>query len=274
MPYPYTIVDAFTDTPFAGNPAAVYILEAARSTEWMQLVAREMNVSETAFVVPEGERYQLRWFTPIVEVPLCGHATLASAHVLYTPRRLARHQTALFETRSGELEATAEADGIALDFPLRRPWPVDAPPALEAALGMAPVEVWKHGDNLLALLPSSNDVRQLSPNMTAIKALPTLGVIVTAVGNETGTDFVSRYFAPAKGINEDPVTGAAHCMLAPFWAERLHTSEMTGYQASARGGIVRVRLQGDRVRLLGHAVTIAQGELVVEALGQQQRFTI
>jgi PhzF family phenazine biosynthesis protein len=262
MPYRYTVVDAFTDTPFAGNPAAVFILDAPCPQEWMQLVAREMNLSETAFLLPEGTGYRLRWFTPTVEVPLCGHATLASAHVLYESGRLARDHAARFFSHSGELGATAVSEWIALDFPLRRSVAVEEPLPLEAALGIAPLEVWRHGDNLLALLPSGADVRALSPDIAAIKALPAAGVIVTASGDAANIDFVSRYFAPAKGITEDPVTGAAHCMLAPFWADRLHKPELTGYQASARGGTVRVRPEGDRVRLLGQAVTVAQSELV------------
>lgn len=264
MTYPYTVVDAFTDTPFTGNPAAVFVLEAPRPAAWMQRVAREMTLSETAFVLPEGAGYQLRWFTPTVEVPLCGHATLASAHILYESGRLARDRAARFYSLSGELGATAEGDWIALDFPLRRPTLVDEPPALAAALGMAPQEVWQHGEQLLALLPAGGAVRALAPDVTAIKALPVQGVIVTAAGDEAHLDFVSRYFAPARGVSEDPVTGSAHCVLAPFWAERLNKHEMTGYQASIRGGIVRVRLAGERVRLLGHAVTVAHGYLVTE----------
>jgi PhzF family phenazine biosynthesis protein len=262
MPSPYTVVDAFTDTPFVGNPAAVFVLEEPRPDAWMQLVARELNLSETAFLHPVGAGYQLRWFTPTVEVPLCGHATLASAHVLYESGRLACDQATHFLTRSGKLGATMEDGWIALDFPLRRPVVVEEPPALADALGIAPLEVWQHGGTLLALLPAGAAVRSLAPNIAAIKALPVDGVLVTAAGDADGIDFVSRYFAPAKGISEDPVTGAAHCMLAPFWAERVRKHELTGYQASVRGGFVRVRPAEDRVRLFGHAVTVAHCTLV------------
>jgi PhzF family phenazine biosynthesis protein len=216
MGYSYTIVDAFASGPFTGNPAAVYVLAAPRPAEWMQLVAREMSLSETAFLQPDGDGYRLRWFTPAVEVALCGHATLASAHTIYETGLLARDRTACFHTMSGELGAALEGDWIALDFPLRRPSPADNSPALAAALGIAPLEVWRHGDDLLALLPSGDAVRSLAPNIAAIKALPVHGVIVTAAGNEAGIDFVSRYFAPTVGIDEDPVTGSAHCLLAPF----------------------------------------------------------
>jgi PhzF family phenazine biosynthesis protein len=266
MAYPYTVVDAFTDTPFSGNPAAVFVLEAPRPEEWMQLVAGEMNLSETAFLLPEGDGYRLRWFTPAVEVALCGHATLASAHVLYESGRLAPDQAARFYSMSGELVATCENGWIVLDFPLRRPAAMEEAPSLATALGISPLEVWRHGDNLLALLSSGAEVRSLSPDSAAIKALPATGVIVTAAGDEPGIDFVSRYFAPAKGISEDPVTGAAHCVLAPFWASRLNKREMTGYQASTRSGIVRVRLEHEeeRVLLLGHAVTVAHNELVTD----------
>jgi PhzF family phenazine biosynthesis protein len=268
MSYPYTVIDAFTDAPFGGNPAAVFPLEAPRPDEWMQLVAREMNCSETAFFHPEGEGYRLRWFTPTVEVPLCGHATLASAHWLHESGRLPREQTVRFFSLSGELRATADGEWIALDFPLRQPTRVEEPPALAAALGVEPLEVWQHGTNLLALLPSGAAVRSLSPDIAAIKTLDAVndlsmdGVIVTAEGDAANIDFVSRYFAPAKGIDEDPVTGGAHCMLAPFWADRLRKRELTGYQASARGGMMRVHPEGDRVRLLGQAVTVARCELV------------
>ncbi len=261
MPRPIAIVDAFTDRPFSGNPAAVCLLDAPADEGWMQSVAAEMNLSETAFVhqLPGGE-FGLRWFTPTTEVDLCGHATLASAHLLWETGWLSQDAEARFETRSGQLRARLASDGIELDFPARPVREAAAPPALLQGLGVEPAWVGHESSAWLALLDSEEDVRSLRPDMGLLGALPEL-VIVTARSDAPRYDFVSRCFAPSWGIPEDPVTGAAHCSLGPFWQERLEKSNLIGYQASARGGVVRVRLAGNRALLRGQAVTVMRGEL-------------
>jgi predicted PhzF superfamily epimerase YddE/YHI9 len=254
-------VDAFTDRPFAGNPAAVCILEEPRDAGWMQRVASEMNLSETAFVVPEkpdGD-FGLRWFTPSVEVDLCGHATLATAHVL---RERGFDGRSRFHTRSGVLTTWTEDGWIVMDFPAR-PAEAAAPPAgLFDVLPAKPVFVGRVGTDYLVALPSAHLVRSMRPDVTQVGRIEARGLIVTAPSDRPEYDFVSRFFAPRMGIPEDPVTGAAHCCLAPYWAARLGKSSMVGFQASARGGEVRVTLQGDRVLLAGQAVTVLRGELV------------
>jgi PhzF family phenazine biosynthesis protein len=260
-------VDAFTREPFRGNPAAVCILEEARDEKWMQKVAAEMNLSETAFLVPRDGEWDLRWFTPAVEVALCGHATLASAHVLWESGRVTRSRTA-FATKSGRLEAARESDGIVLDFPALASTPIDeAPEPVRRMLGVEPLSV-SHlpakrlgEETYLVALATADDVRRLSPRLDAIRAPGSPGVIVTAAGDGE-YDFVSRYFVPWAGIDEDPVTGSAHCALAPFWSRVLHKTRMTAYQASARGGVIGVELAGDRVLLTGRAVTTLRGSLV------------
>jgi PhzF family phenazine biosynthesis protein len=258
----FTQVDAFTSVPFTGNPAAVVVLGQRREDLWMQSVAREMNLSETAFLVWEEDSFRLRWFTPAVEVDLCGHATLASAHVLWDEGFAPAERPLRFVTRSGVLTATRGADRIELDFPARLETPVDAPPGLAAALGAAPRHVGRNVDDLVVLLDDEAAVRALSPDFGALRRLPVRGVTVTAPASTPGYDFVSRFFAPAVGVDEDPVTGSAHCCLAPFWRQRLGRDAMRGYQASARGGAVWVRVAGDRVILGGQAVTVARGELL------------
>ena len=254
-------VDAFTDTPFGGNPAAVCVLPAPRDEMWMQQVAREMNLSETAFLHPEGAGYRLRWFTPTVEMPLCGHATLASAHVLYATRLLAPDATAHFFTHSGELRATKDGDWLTLDFPTRPIAEMPAPFDVAAALGVPVLHVAANQhETWLAEIASEEQLRALKPNFAAMMGVH--GVIVTCRASSTGFDFMSRFFAPSIGIDEDPVTGAAHCSLTPYWAAKLGKSEMVGYQASPRGGVVRVRLAGERVALSGQAVTVLRGELL------------
>ncbi|MBE7514174.1 MAG: PhzF family phenazine biosynthesis protein [Anaerolineales bacterium] len=255
-------VDAFTDTPFAGNPAAVCLLTAPRDAEWMQHVAREMNLSETAFLYPEDDGFRLRWFTPIVEVPLCGHATLASAHVLYETKALDAAVTARFFTLSGELRATKNGDWITLDFPSRPVTPRRSPFDIAAALG-APVLNIAGNDHQrwLAEVESEEVLRALTPNFAAMMGV--YGVIATCRATTPGFDFMSRFFAPSIGINEDPVTGGAHCSLTPYWAEALGKTEMVGYQASARVGVVRVRLADERVYLSGQALTVLRGELTL-----------
>jgi PhzF family phenazine biosynthesis protein len=255
-------VDAFTDRPYTGNPAAVCILDAIPEDAWMQAIAGEMNLAETAFLVPEDGAFRLRWFTPLVEVDLCGHATLASAHVLWEEARLRPDEQARFHTRSGPLTCRREGEWIWMDFPALPAEPCEAPGGLVDALGVEPVRVARSRFDLLVELESEKVVRTLSPDLTALRKMSARGVIVTAAGVGEGTDFVSRFFAPSVGVDEDPVTGSAHCVLAPWWAERLERDELTGYQVSARGGHVRVRSRGDRVELGGRAVTVLRGEIL------------
>jgi predicted PhzF superfamily epimerase YddE/YHI9 len=259
---PIVVVDAFTDRPFGGNPAAVCVLERAADERWMRAVAAEMNLSETAFLYPEGDGFRLRWFTPAVEVELCGHATLASAHVLFESGRLAAGAHARFHTRSGVLSAERDGARIVLDFPQRRVAHCDALPGLTAALGAEPAWLGRWQRVYLALLDSAAAVRALAPDFRALRGLPLHGLIATAPADDARFDFVSRYFAPAAGVDEDPVTGSAHCALAPFWSERLGRDELVSYQASARGGVVHMRLSGERVLLGGQAVTVQRGEIL------------
>ena len=261
MSVPIVQVDAFTAQPYAGNPAAVCILPATPSELWMRDVAREMNLSETAFLVPQAEGYNLRWFTPAVEVDLCGHATLASAHVLWEDGHLPAGREACFHTRSGLLRANRRGDWIELDFPATVPAPAEPPPLLADALGVKPKYVGKSRFDYLIEVESENVVREMAPDFTMLRKLTVRGVIVTAISASPEFGFVSRFFAPGAGIDEDPVTGSAHCTLGAYWSERLGKSEFTAYQASARGGVVRVRLNGDRVILGGQAVTVLRGEL-------------
>jgi len=256
-------VDAFADEPFRGNPAAVCILDRERDAAWMQNVAAEMNLAETAFLLENGEEpWSLRWFTPAVEVDLCGHATLASAHVLWQEGLLAAGATARFLTRSGLLTADRREDLIELDFPVKKSDPIEPPADLLAALGVTnPIWVGRNQFDFLVQVDSEATVRALEPDHARLRKLDVRGAIVTAASSQY--DFVSRFFAPGSGIDEDPVTGSAHCALTPFWSERLGKTEMVGYQASPRGGVVRVRLVGDRVKLGGRAVTVLRGELVV-----------
>ena len=262
MPQPITQVDAFTDRPFAGNPAGVCILREAAEEAWMRAVAREMNLAETAFLYPQEDGYHLRWFTPAVEVDLCGHATLASAHVLWEEGRLPPDAQARFHTRSGLLTAQRRGDWIEMDFPARPEAPAPAPPGLAAALGAAPVYIGKNVYDYFVEVDSEATLRGLTPDHGVLRRLPVRGIIVTSRAATPEYDFVSRFFAPGSGIDEDPVTGSAHCCLGPFWGERLGKTELIGYQASARGGVVRVRVEGERVILGGQAVTVLRGELV------------
>jgi len=256
-------VDAFTDTPFKGNPAAVCVLPAPRDEAWMQAVAREMNLSETAFLQPQDGGFALRWFTPAVEVALCGHATVASAHVLWTEGHLDRDRQARFHTKSGLLTADRRGDWIELDFPANPAAPAAAPAGLATALGVEPKHVGKSRFDYLVEVDAEATVRTLAPDHAALARLPVRGVMVTSRADTPGFDFVSRFFAPGSGIPEDPATGSSHCTLGPFWAERLGKREFVAYQASARGGTLRVRLDGDRVKLGGRAVTVLRGELTV-----------
>jgi PhzF family phenazine biosynthesis protein len=260
---PLIQVDAFTNKPFAGNPAAVCLLDHPREDRWLQTVASQMNLSETAFLLPQSDGFSLRWFSPTKEVDLCGHATLASSHALWEQKLLGKDVPARFHTRSGLLQATRRGDKIELDFPATPPEPASPPPSLAEALGAKPLTVARSRFDFLLELASEQEVKELRPDFKTLAGLPARGVIVTSRSSTAGYDFVSRFFAPAVGIDEDPATGSSHCCLAPYWGERLGKTEMLGYQASARGGFIGVRLAGERVVLSGQAVTIWRGELLV-----------
>jgi len=255
-------VDAFTDQAFAGNPAAVCILAHAADKRWMQQVASEMNLSETAFLFRQGDAWNLRWFTPTVEVDLCGHATLASAHVLWQDRHLQPGAQAHFDTKSGRLTAERKGDWIEMDFPAEPAQAAEPPEFLLEGLGVKAKYVGKNRMDYLVEVASETELRTMRPDFTRLHSLPVRGVIVTAPAVEDEFDFVSRFFAPGSGVDEDPVTGSAHCCLAPYWGAKLGKTEMTGFQASARGGVVRVRTAGERVILGGQAVTVLRGDLL------------
>jgi PhzF family phenazine biosynthesis protein len=254
-------IDAFTSDAFKGNPAAVLFMDGARDDQWMANVAAEMNLAETAFLTPNNRDWDLRWFTPAVEVDLCGHATLASAHAIWS-ENISSDALLRFHTRSGVLTAKHDGDMIELDFPAKRDESIAAPAGLLDALGVSSAAyVGRNQFDYIVELPSEAEVRALKPDHGVLRQLPVRGVIVTSRG--TGEyDFISRFFAPGSGVDEDPVTGSSHCCLTPYWAERLGKSEMHAYQASPRGGSIRVRLDGDRVKLAGHAVTVLRGELL------------
>ncbi len=254
-------VNAFTDTRFTGNPAAVCILEAPADEHWMQAVAREMNLSETDFLYPRAGDYHLRWFTPTMEVDLCGHATLASAHVLWEDGHLAAHEPACFHTKSGVLTAERQEAWILMDFPAEPEQPVTEPPNLARALGVTPLYVGKNRWDYLVEVDSEATVRALKPDVTLLATIPMRGVMVTSRAGSREYDFVSQFFGPGAGINEDPVTGSAHCCLGPFWNVRLKKDAMLARQVSARGGVVRVQVNDSRVLLGGQAVTVWRGEL-------------
>jgi PhzF family phenazine biosynthesis protein len=263
MPIRIVQVDAFTNRPFAGNPAAVCVLDAPRPDEWLRDVAREMNLSETAFLTPRDGDYNLRWLTPAVEVDLCGHATVASAHVLWQDGHLPEGRQARFHTRSGMLTADRRGEWIELDFPAKVATEIEAPEGMLRALGVERANfVGKNAFDYFVEIDSEQTLRGLSPDHSTLRKLPVRGIIVTARSTTPEFDFVSRFFAPGSGIDEDPVTGSAHTALGPYWAERLGKSELTAFQASARGGVVRVTLAGDRVLLGGQAVTVMTGELL------------
>ena len=256
-------VDAFTNVPFAGNPAAVCVLPEWRPDEWLRYVAREMNLSDTAFLVQRDDEFELRWLTPTVEVDLCGHATLASAHVLWEDGHLPADAQARFHTRSGLLIADRRGEWIELDFPVHEAVAAEPPPLLLPALGVtAPVAVMKNVFDYLVEVQSETELRALRPDHASLRRIPVRGVIVTARPASPAFDFVSRFFAPGAGIDEDPVTGSAHTALGPYWGAKLGKTKMTAYQASARGGVVRLRLAGDRIVLGGQAVTVMQATLL------------
>lgn len=254
-------IDAFTDTAFGGNPAAVCLLDGPAETEWMQDVAREMNLSETAFVVRgDKDDWSLRWFTPGAEVDLCGHATLASAHFLWSLAILDQDAPARFQTRSGLLTCVREDDWIVMDFPALPTEPTVEPDGLADALGMKPTAVWQSTWDIVVEFSSAQAIRYLDPDFPALLPFAERGVLATAPG-DAPYDFVSRFFAPVHRIDEDPVTGSTHCILTPFWGDRLGKTQMLAHQASRRGGVLRVETNGDRVLLGGKAVTVMTGTL-------------
>jgi PhzF family phenazine biosynthesis protein len=259
-------VDAFTDEPFRGNPAAVCVLDAPRDDAWMLAVAAEMNLSETAFVVADdgsGGELPLRWFTPKVEVDLCGHATLATAHVLWETGMCSPDVPLRFASASGPLTCSVDRDEtVWMDFPALPSDEIEEPVGLATALGAVPVRVARNVHDHLVELADAATVRALVPDFVALAAIETRAVVVTAAADSDDADFVSRCFAPRVGIDEDPVTGSAHCALWPWWAARLGRTQLVGHQVSARGGLVRIEVGDERVRLGGHAVTVVRGELL------------
>ncbi|HDQ44412.1 MAG TPA: PhzF family phenazine biosynthesis protein [bacterium] len=256
-------VDAFTKEPFRGNPAGVCLLDAPADVKWMQAVAREMNLSETAFLYPVGDAFHLRWFTPAVEVDLCGHATLASTHVLHETGRMNEGREVRFETRSGTLIATKNGGRIEMDFPATPAREVAIPDGLFEAIGFTSPYVARNATDYLVVAKDADRVRACLPDFGRLKAITERGVIITARDDSGGYDFISRFFAPAAGIDEDPVTGSTHCTLGPYWGSVLEKSILRAFQASVRGGEMEVELSGDRVLLRGYAVTVMRCELIV-----------
>jgi PhzF family phenazine biosynthesis protein len=261
MTTPIFQVDAFTNEKFKGNPAAVCILADSADVAWMQAVAREMNLSETAFITPRGDGFGLRWFTPEAEVELCGHATLASAHVLWEAGYVQPTIKIKFNTLSGWLRAGKSGDWIDLDFPSAAAVPGDISEEIIAALGRVPEFILRSGEKWLLEYPDESDVYLMNPDFVALKARSGRGLIITARSEKPGIDFVSRYFAPWIGINEDPVTGSSHTILGPYWGHKLHKTHMTAFQASERGGMLKLRVSGDRTYISGQAVTVFSGQL-------------
>lgn len=258
-------VDAFTDQAFRGNPAAVCPLDGPENEDWMQAVAMEMNLSETAFLYPEDNGYRLRWFTPATEVRLCGHATLASAHILWTSGRVESSRGIDFNTLSGPLSVERDGAFMEMDFPADPPTLAEPSEGLLEALGASqPIEVLRGRSDLLVRFESASELRELRPDFRRLGEVSGVrGVIATATSDSDDFDFMSRFFGPAVGVDEDPVTGSAHCLLGPYWASQLGRDELRAYQASARGGELRLRLCGDRIRIGGRAVTVAEGVLHV-----------
>ena len=256
------IVDSFADAPFRGNPAAVCLLAGPRSDSWYQALGAEMKQGATAFLGRQDDDWSLRWFTAATELQLCGHGTLAAAHFLWESGRLPRTTDARFHSRSGVLTAAADGDWIVLDFPKTAPTEAALPQGLAEAIGCTPLWIGRSKFDVVVRVATAEMVRSLSPDFTRIASIDARGIIVTAEGDTPGVDFVSRFFAPRTGIQEDPVTGSAHCALAPYWADQLNRPTLTGYQASARGGMVRVEVKGERVLLAGRARTVVRGELL------------
>ena len=259
----YFVVDAFTNQPFAGNPAAVVPLEEWKDDQWLQNVAMEMNLAETAYLVPNATGYDLRWFTPKVEVDLCGHATLASAIVLTHLGKLADESDVSFSTRSGILRAERHGSRFQLDFPINPEKACESPTGLVESLNVIPQHVGRNKFDYLVEVESEGVLRAIAADFKLLATVNCRGIIVTARSEGAEYDFVSRFFAPAVGIDEDPVTGSAHCCLADFWGKRLNETKMVGYQASARGGVVHVEVRGERVILGGEGIIFAEGKLAV-----------
>jgi PhzF family phenazine biosynthesis protein len=256
-------VDAFTDKPFFGNPAGVCVLSESVSDDWMQNVAKEMNLSETAFLKKQDDGYRLRWFTPTVEVDLCGHATLASAHILWEQNYLSRNEAAIFHTRSGVLTAKQTDDGwIELNFPVEQESEATSPKGLLESLGVQPKYIGKNRFDYIIEVSSEKEVSDLKPDFTALGMISCRGVIVTSLSESKDYDFVSRFFAPGVGVNEDPVTGSAHCCLGPYWKKRLGKDNFKAHQVSERGGILKVNVNNDRVQIAGKAITVMKAELL------------
>jgi len=256
-------IDAFTDRAFKGNPASICLMDRDVDDDWMQAVAAEMGLSETAFVWKVDDGFHLRWFTPKVEVDLCGHATLAASHAIWKSGWQSADSSITFHTKSGTLLATRSVDEIFLDFPAKPATEIEPPDGLAAAIGMMPVYCGKNDFDILMQVETQADVENAKVDFSRLAEIPVRGVILTAKSESDQFDFVSRFFAPAVGINEDPVTGSAHVCLAPFWSSRLGRDDLVGYQASQRGGIVKTRLDGDRVHLGGNAIVVVEGELMV-----------
>jgi len=256
-------VDAFTDQPFFGNPAAVCLLKEPASDQWMQSLAAEMNLSETAFLLAEGKGWRLRWFTPRTEVDLCGHATLASAQVLFELQPEMREHSIRFHTRSGLLKARWVDERVELDFPVMHPDPIEVLPEIDSILGVSVVQGIRSGDYYLFEVESDQAIRDAKPDFRALSESAMPEVIITARSEDPAFDFVSRFFAPKLGIDEDPVTGSAHCLLAPYWAERMGKIRFNAYQASSRGGILYVELVGERVFISGSAKIILSADLLI-----------
>lgn len=255
-------VDSFTDKPFSGNPAGVCVLEDEKQDTWMQNVAEELNLSETAFLLKLNDGYSLRWFTPSVEVDLCGHATLAASHILWEQGFENDNVPLKFFTRSGILTASKSGEWIELDFPEEKDHPVDVPEELAKAIDADILYTGKNRFDYIVEVASEDIVRNMKPDFQMLKKLPARGIIITSKSNSMEYDFISRFFCPSIAIDEDPVTGSAHCCLGPYWSSRLGKKQLTAYQASQRGGIIRVTLNQDRVVLSGQATTIIKGELL------------
>ncbi len=261
--FPLFQIDAFTDKPFSGNPAAVVLLKENAADSWMLKVAQEMNLSETAFVHPKGDLFNLRWFTPLTEVELCGHATLSAAHVLWETGSVPVDETIRFSTLSGLLGARKVDDLIELDFPSGDLTPAELPAGVVEAVGGEPIFSGVSGEKWLLEYRTEQEVRTLMPDFHALSQVPGRGLIVTSSADQAGVDFVSRYFAPWIGVNEDPVTGSAHTILGPYWGKKLDKVEMMAHQVSTRGGVITVRLTDDRVYIGGKAITVVRGALIV-----------
>ena len=256
-------VDSFTSRPFGGNPAGVCILTHPKVDSWMLNIASEMNLPETSFIMRSAKGYNLRWFTPKTEVDLCGHGTLASAHIIWQEGLAREDEAIFFNTRSGNVTCRRQEHSIILDFPLLPEHQIDPPAGLARSLGISPVNAWASAWDIIVEAESEEAVKQITPDYNLMLDLPMRGVIVTSRADSQEFDFVSRFFAPKIGINEDPVTGSAHCCLASYWSKRLVKNDLVARQVSRRGGVVGMHIEGERVHLIGEAVTVMKGETVI-----------